>query len=407
MQQFQRSGDHIPHHQQQNLTTDQNIPQIITQSSDGVGGGGGRNDYFAYISANQQYPNSRELPILQPSISTATIPEIRLAPPNNQNDNNNDNVNISNEIINNNGLINQEQQQQQQEQIKDDNSDDDGDDDQPSISVALPVPDPSTTIQLYPSSVPDFLNNGAKPNNVIVGPFSISIQHFLKLEEIYNILFPTLQDWANKTAFAKLSSLIALPLVFIFTITLPVVESDDIKVDDYEVIIDEYPPPSVGGVGGGGLNDPINTNSFYQRQPLSSDHISSHFLATSNLSTQPPPMVMKPSSSTATNNGFLSVPDKINGGGGNNYLSTSSSSSSSSSISNHFYFPSSNNNNDNNQHQHHHQHGLDCTNPNDLDDQDLYLDVPSEWIQWLTILQAIMACTFVFTVMAGKKQTNK
>ncbi|KAI9306990.1 hypothetical protein BJ944DRAFT_238252 [Cunninghamella echinulata] len=403
MQQYQRSADHIPYQQQQqqpNLITDHSIPQIITQnhqqqqspsSGNGIntdgGSGSGRNDYFSYISANQ-HPN----PILQPSRSSATIPEIRLAPPNQQDDHHESNINN-----NNNDSINQ---------IKSDEEDD-----QHSISVALPVPDPSSPIHLYPSTS-DFLNHDTNPNKVIVGPFSISVHYFLKLQEICHILFPTLQDWSSKTFFSKFSSLIALPLVFIFTVTLPVVESDDIKVDDYEVMIDDLQQQQQQQC------TPINSNnqSFYQRQSvLSSDHLSSHFIATSN--PQPPPMMMamKPSSSTATtptNNHYLSVPDKASVGGHHHSLPTSSTSSSLSnpmhySSSNLLPLPSPTNDGIN------HPNTLpssssstssigggDNHDSSNMDDQDLYLDAPLEWIQWLTILQAIMACTFIFTVMA-------
>ncbi|KAI9007459.1 Sodium/calcium exchanger protein-domain-containing protein [Phycomyces nitens] len=43
-------------------------------------------------------------------------------------------------------------------------------------------------------------------------------------QSIQKTLFPTLQFWDSKTTFAKISSLAAAPLVFLFTITLPVVE---------------------------------------------------------------------------------------------------------------------------------------------------------------------------------------
>lgn len=52
-------------------------------------------------------------------------------------------------------------------------------------------------------------------------------------------LFPTLQDWNQKSLFSKLSALAASPLVFIFTLTLPVAEIDQIKVDDIEVVDDD------------------------------------------------------------------------------------------------------------------------------------------------------------------------
>ncbi|KAG1223151.1 hypothetical protein G6F68_020426 [Rhizopus microsporus] len=49
------------------------------------------------------------------------------------------------------------------------------------------------------------------------------------------ILFPTMQDWSSKTSFAKLNALIAVPIVLILTLTLPVTEAEDVKVDDNEI----------------------------------------------------------------------------------------------------------------------------------------------------------------------------
>ncbi|KAK4513095.1 DNA polymerase delta small subunit Cdc1 [Mucor velutinosus] len=49
-------------------------------------------------------------------------------------------------------------------------------------------------------------------------------------------LFPTLQDWRQKSLFSKWSALAALPLVLVFTLTLPVAEIGQIKVDDIQVM---------------------------------------------------------------------------------------------------------------------------------------------------------------------------
>lgn len=59
---------------------------------------------------------------------------------------------------------------------------------------------------------------------------------WMMMDDMYCTLFPTLQDWSSKTPFAKLSALVAVPLVVIFTVTLPVVEGEDVKVDDIEVV---------------------------------------------------------------------------------------------------------------------------------------------------------------------------
>ncbi|KAI8644695.1 Sodium/calcium exchanger protein-domain-containing protein [Parasitella parasitica] len=62
---------------------------------------------------------------------------------------------------------------------------------------------------------------------------------FLEPPSLLQTLFPTLQDWSQKSSFSKLSAVAALPLVFVFTLTLPVAEIDQIKVDDIEVLDDD------------------------------------------------------------------------------------------------------------------------------------------------------------------------
>ncbi|CEP14885.1 hypothetical protein [Parasitella parasitica] len=62
---------------------------------------------------------------------------------------------------------------------------------------------------------------------------------FLESPSLLQTLFPTLQEWKHKSLFAKLSAVAALPLVFIFTLTLPVAEIEQIKVDDIQVLDDD------------------------------------------------------------------------------------------------------------------------------------------------------------------------
>ncbi|KAG1455305.1 hypothetical protein G6F46_008203 [Rhizopus delemar] len=59
--------------------------------------------------------------------------------------------------------------------------------------------------------------------------------------DVMAVLFPTMQDWSSKTSFAKLNALIAVPIVFILTLTLPVTEADDVKVDDIEIVEEVVP----------------------------------------------------------------------------------------------------------------------------------------------------------------------
>jgi hypothetical protein len=55
------------------------------------------------------------------------------------------------------------------------------------------------------------------------------------IDEIAQVLLPTLQGWKSKSFFSKISALVAAPLVLIFTLTLPVAEIEQIKIDDIEV----------------------------------------------------------------------------------------------------------------------------------------------------------------------------
>lgn len=58
------------------------------------------------------------------------------------------------------------------------------------------------------------------------------------IDMIGQVLLPTLQGWSQKTFFSKISAVAAAPLVMIFTLTLPVAEVDQVKVDDIEVTED-------------------------------------------------------------------------------------------------------------------------------------------------------------------------
>ncbi|KAG2200287.1 hypothetical protein INT47_000280 [Mucor saturninus] len=58
------------------------------------------------------------------------------------------------------------------------------------------------------------------------------------IDSIAQVLLPTLQGWSQKSIFSKISALAAAPIVMIFTLTLPVAEVDQVKVDDIEVIED-------------------------------------------------------------------------------------------------------------------------------------------------------------------------
>ncbi|KAI8353617.1 Sodium/calcium exchanger protein-domain-containing protein [Choanephora cucurbitarum] len=95
----------------------------------------------------------------------------------------------------------------------------DEDEDRGNLSLQVPI---MNTSKSTPVATDDFLKQ------------SVSLS--LMLDDVYRVLFPTLQDWSNKTWFAKLSAAVAVPLVLIFTVTLPVAEGNEVKVDDIEII---------------------------------------------------------------------------------------------------------------------------------------------------------------------------
>ncbi|KAI8992158.1 Sodium/calcium exchanger protein-domain-containing protein [Mycotypha africana] len=59
---------------------------------------------------------------------------------------------------------------------------------------------------------------------------------YLFLQDIIQLLFPTLEGWKEKDFFSKLNALASTPFILIFTLTLPVAESENIKMDDIEVV---------------------------------------------------------------------------------------------------------------------------------------------------------------------------
>ncbi|CDS03981.1 hypothetical protein LRAMOSA06936 [Lichtheimia ramosa] len=144
-----------------------------THSSTGIA-----EDYFTYISTNQQNQNSK-----------AAIPEIRLPTTLNKD----------------HGTLIEDQHSPQGGEI--------------AIRVPQLPPQPTSTSPSRPASV---------LGKVI--PDSL-------FDDVLPTLFPTLQNWDEKTTFAKLSSLVAAPVVLMLTVTLPVAE--DAQVDDVQVVTQE------------------------------------------------------------------------------------------------------------------------------------------------------------------------
>ncbi|KAI7869342.1 Sodium/calcium exchanger protein-domain-containing protein [Spinellus fusiger] len=75
------------------------------------------------------------------------------------------------------------------------------------------------------------------------------------VEEVYQTLFPTLQNWQEKSVFSMASSLVAAPLVLVFTLTLPVAESEDVKVEGVAVLGDSPGPASYLEIPSGRVSD--------------------------------------------------------------------------------------------------------------------------------------------------------
>ncbi|KAI8988316.1 Sodium/calcium exchanger protein-domain-containing protein [Mycotypha africana] len=152
---------------------------------------GAVNDYFTYISANQQLPTNGtgtaatnvSSPQRNDTLNKNSIPEIRLAPPAATTDY-------------------PQHQKKPQNDLEEANVDDD-----------------------------DSGIEGVPRQQALKRSISFSII----LDDICSTLFPTLQEWESKTAMAKLSAVVAVPLVLVFTLTLPIAEGNEVKVDDIEV----------------------------------------------------------------------------------------------------------------------------------------------------------------------------
>ncbi|KAI8369057.1 Sodium/calcium exchanger protein-domain-containing protein [Blakeslea trispora] len=245
-------------------------------------------DYFTYISAAIQQQQQQQQ-------QESVVPQIRLAPPSSSN---------------------LETKLREEEERGD-------------FSLQVPIINESSTKQPHTASG-DLLKD------------SISIS--LMLDDVYSILFPTLQDWSSKTLFAKLSAAIAVPLVLIFTLTLPVAEGSEVKVDDIEIVdqMSEAHTPQV-----------IVVSSIHDAHTLLS----------------PAPLLPTSSSSTpgASTNNYSNPSSK-------GYLAVPSSERSLSDLN----------------------AIIDEGVPHILEEEEIQLG----WCRWLVATQAICATTFVTSVMA-------
>jgi hypothetical protein len=64
--------------------------------------------------------------------------------------------------------------------------------------------------------------------------------HIKFINEMKQVLLPTLEGWFTKSTFSRISAIVAVPLVLIFTLTLPVAEVEEVKVDDVEVVDQDH-----------------------------------------------------------------------------------------------------------------------------------------------------------------------
>lgn len=105
----------------------------------------------------------------------------------------------------------------------------------PEIRLAPAAAQPQNDEEVV--SIPVTPSEETKPTSVMVKGIRVPVNLYVAVQEVWQTLFPTLQGWMNKTTFSRLSSLIAVPVVLVFTLTLPVAE--DVKVDDVEVVDDQ------------------------------------------------------------------------------------------------------------------------------------------------------------------------
>jgi hypothetical protein len=211
------------------------------------------------------------------------------------------------------------------------------------------------------------------------------------LLDINQVLFPTLQEWGSKSYLSRISSLVAMPLVLVFTLTLPVAEAEDVKVDEVEVMMIRDDDDDYVYHTSAGLYPPQPPQHHYQQQqqmeagqryyyssntsPISSTtappyhhHQSYGSFFTAANDGLLPPTTIKPSSSS-----FLTVP-------------TSES---------------------------------DCLLPQQQQQQQQHLvkaapslhselldvidaDLQQGWCRWLVAVQAVLSTTFLFCVLVCK-----
>ncbi|KAF7725525.1 hypothetical protein EC973_009555 [Apophysomyces ossiformis] len=216
-------------------------PRASTSSDSSNSSTGVAEDYFTYLSANPTRSISPQRPLSeahkQLNRTEFSIPEIRLAPPNGDEDRN------SLQEYHPSAPLNQSHNRKPSISMSHSSSLSNTEYSCYATARQSPVsptaPDQfSSYLSLPVPQSPQIHQELGKAPNESVYTLPIATHTVSVLSDVQRMLFPTLQNWKDKTWFARISSLTAAPLVFIFTLTLPVAEDENVKVDGMEVIDD-------------------------------------------------------------------------------------------------------------------------------------------------------------------------
>ncbi|ORZ07190.1 Sodium/calcium exchanger protein-domain-containing protein [Absidia repens] len=217
-------------------------------------------DYFAYLSTHQPQPMPHPPHLVipassppAPAVNTAPeirIPEIRLAPPviddsstNTSNANNNrlhvitPSPSMTSNCSDNDCFVSARQ----------------------SPEITPTTVDHPPLPAVIPPLEEDDDDDEQKPPVMTIPWYDTAVQ-------VSQVLFPTLQEWSYKSWLSCVSSLVAMPLVLVFTLTLPVAEADDVKIDQVEVIPDDDDDYVYHSTSAGGSPSDFHV-SYYNNRP--------------------------------------------------------------------------------------------------------------------------------------------
>ncbi|KAI8070002.1 Sodium/calcium exchanger protein-domain-containing protein [Gongronella butleri] len=133
-------------------------------------------------------------------------------------------------------------------------------------------------------------------------PVSLPSPWRFYLQQFAQVMFPTLQEWADKSWFSRFSSVVATPLVLVFIITLPVAEAEDTKIDDVKVMVGD----NDGMVGED--DDDDDEAMMSSHPPPSAFTTNTKYLSFSSVQGQLLPPLEPPIMTTHKSSSFLTVP---------------------------------------------------------------------------------------------------